>query len=650
MPVKDPPYTIHDDYSSYMWIASRDVTSGQDLGGLYVGEDATPFTEYVLFLTFLVGQSGPSTAVQDATDRLRSVISEDTGSLLDSVEARVVDSSVSVDFTNAVTLEPLTLTNYRDALRATDSATVDATFYPRPVQNTSEEQQFDGITLLSRLASWYPPPIFDTVTNLGIVSSGTATAQQVIQHVLDEWAAAASWFTAETVPDLRLRINGYAPSDYTASDGVVQCETVTIAQDGDDRRTARQILDDLLSPFPSTIVRQNSSGNLAIVPVYGPDADETAHLTLTNDDLYSVSQGKPDPWLIKNRATASCTGYARQDEVEVLQPAWFQVGSNYQMGKATWYSPPSDRLNLQPPPDGSDTLQESLEFGDFGEQQPALWPVSSTNIPAGDGISLRDGSNNPTITAAWSRYYDTNLQASGSGTLTLIRDDIPFDGEWRDTFRWDEGSQYIIMRARWNAARSGVQLSIGANFLESTCITGCRGWVVEFTLNDSSVGYASGVRKSATFGIVDDGDTLPSSTGNAIDESQTAFGVLEANLNIRGYDLDVATLREIATAYVVENITPRVTRDLDVSTWGVGVTFDAIGRLIELPSGESGILTSVEYADDFTAKTLRRTARVQLKNSTGTGALDEAAETYVTTKSGNDYLATTAGEIYETTG
>lgn len=650
MPVKDPPYTIHDDYSSYMWIASRDVTSGQDLGGLYVGADATPFTEYVLFLTFLVGQSGPSTAVQDATDRLRSVISEDTGSLLDSVEARAVDASVSVDFTNAVTLEPLTLTNYRDALRAGDSATVDATFYPRPVQNTAEEQQFDGITLLSRLATWYPPQIVDTVVNLGIVSSGSATAQQVIQYVLDEWETLADWFTAETVPDLRLRIAGYAPGDYGATDGLVTTETVHISQLEENRRTARQILDDLLSPFPGTVVRQNSSGNLELVPVYGPDADATAHLTLSNDDVYSVSQGKPDPWGITNRCTFTSQGYARQDEVALMQAAWFQVGSNYQLGKDTWYSPPSDRLNLQPPSNLCDTLQECLVLGDFAAQRPQLWPLGSDNIPAGTGISLRDGSNNPTITCAWSRYNDTTLQDSGAGALTLIRDDIPFDGVWRNTFRWDEGSQYVVMAARWNASRGGVELGIYSAFLESGCITGCKGWVVEFTLNDSSVGYAEGLRRTATFGIVDNGDTLPSSTGNAVEESQTAYGVLEKTVNVRGYDLDAATLAEAAQSFVIENITPRVTRDLDVSTWGVGVTFDAIGRLIELPSGEQGVLTSVEYADDFTARSMRRTARVQIKNDTGTGAIDEDAETFVTTKGGNDYLATTAGEIYETTG
>lgn len=60
MAVKDPPYTIHDDYNAFMWIASREVTDGQDLGGVYVGENPTPFdVERVVFLTFLVGVDVP---------------------------------------------------------------------------------------------------------------------------------------------------------------------------------------------------------------------------------------------------------------------------------------------------------------------------------------------------------------------------------------------------------------------------------------------------------------------------------------------------------------------------------------------------------------------------------------------------------------
>lgn len=90
-------------------------------------------------------------------NRVRSSVSEDLGSLLDAVEAIPVDLGFDVAFTNAVSQEPAQLMLYRELTRATDSPTVDLVVYPRPQQNTVMEEQFSGVTVLSRLATWYPP-------------------------------------------------------------------------------------------------------------------------------------------------------------------------------------------------------------------------------------------------------------------------------------------------------------------------------------------------------------------------------------------------------------------------------------------------------------------------------------------------------------
>lgn len=594
----------------------------------------------------------PGGPLQASGDRLRSSISESVGSLLESVEARAVDARAGEDFTNAQWLDPAVRTVFREVTTARDGPP-DFSYYPRPKQNSVEENQYDGITVLSRLTTWFPPTMFDTVVNLGIVGSGAATAQEVVQYVLDSWAALVPWLTVGTVPDLRLRKEFYAPASYGPTDGLVTTETLTIDQSGENRKDALSVLHDLLSPFPGTIVRGDSAGVLQVVPIYGPDADSTPALTLGEDwDLYSVSRGRPDPFSVKNRVTVTNQSSTRTDETALMQPAWFQIGSNYQLGLDTWFTPPNDRLNLQPPYGSDDTLQESLLFGQFSSQLPASWPMASSSIAAGEGISLRDGSNNATITCAWRRYAGSSLEDSGTGTLTLIEDEIPFDGVYRDTFKFDQGSQTLTIRCRWDAVSKSVQFALGPGNLESGCINGCRGWVVEFTLNDSSVGYATGASKSVTFGVVEDGDSLPSEAGgNAITESQTALGILEASIDIRGYDLDLTTLSQIARAYVLQNITPRVTRDIELSSVGSRVTFDHMGRLVELPGGEQGYVVAVEYADEFTAGSWSKTAQVQIANTDADGAVPDT-DIYYLDSNGEAYMSTVLtlpGGAYEVT-
>lgn len=580
----------------------------------------------------------------DAGDRLRSSVSETTGSLLDAVDVRAVDASVSEAYTLAQALEPAILTSFREVTRERDSAAVDFAYFPRPRQTTDMTNQYDGVTVLSRLASYYPPRVFDTVDDdgLGITFSSPATAQQVIDYLLTAWAADTGWLTFEPVPDLRLRVEvGQGKSGYANPEvAQVLTEVIALPQERRSRRSALEILQDLLSPFPGTVLRQNSAGALEIVPTYGPDADENPHRVLTDLDVYGVSVGRPDPFSTRNRARVSATGYQRQVDVEVMQPAWFQVGGRVQFGRSNWFAPPNDRVNLQATGSG-DALQETLATSNpnpTGAQQPAIWPISTERIPAGAGISLEDSVGDPLVTHAWARYFNDSLVDSGSQpeNLTIVTPVIPFTGETVLAFQFDRtiGGEPVNLdvRARWDAARGGVVFSFGPRFnLETDRTTGTNGVIIEFTLNDASVGYVETPTTTGEFGFIDDpsnptsdDDSLPSGTGgNAVAESQLAFGVQEASIDIRGYALSGAQLTEIARAYVLQNIVPRVTREVELSVAGSTlVTFDDLGRLVELPNGDRGFVTGVTYADDFTARSWRKTLTVEVRDFGAPGAVD----------------------------
>lgn len=603
--------------------------------------------------TSLIIPPGPEPAMQDPRDRLRSTVSEDLGSLLDAVEAIPVDAGVDVAFTGAVSLEPAVLTTFREVTRATDSEVVDLRYYPRPKQNSVMEEQFDGVTLLSRLASWYPPRWYGTVVEKGIPNAdGSSTAQDVIEALLTSWETLQPWLSHKPVPDLRMP-TGSPPGDYGPEDGLVTTDTVTI-DPGDNPPSALDILHDLLSPFPGTVVRQDSDGDLTIVPVYGPDADAEPVVRIRDFDTYSVSTGKPDPFTTINRATFTASGgLTRQDHVQVMQPAWFQIGSVHQFGLTTWFEPPGDRINLQTPRGGG-VLQWHLEnrnSAQFTRQTPELWPIAPDSIPAGPGISLQDDNGDPTVTCAWRRYNGDNLEDSGTTTVQLGGAFIPFTGGWVTAFKATATavsgeSITCTMRARWNEAARGIEWQLGSPMsLESSCFMGCRGWVFEFTLNDDSIAYDEATPISATFGITDHGDTLPTEGGgNAIADSQAAYGVRERTIAVRGYALDLTTLAAAARGYVLHNITPRVTRELELSLGAQGVVFDTIGHLVELPSGERGIFNGRTYSDEFSGTgRWGVSARVQLRDMTAPGAISTDPFANMLTSTDGTLLTDTSG-------
>src|SRR5690606_26933400 len=174
-----------------------------------------------------------------------------------------------------------------------------------------------------------------------------------------------------------------------------------------------------------------------------------------------------------------------------------------------------------------------------------------------------------------------------------------------------------------NEAAGGVEWAIGPAVMEGNCVFGCWSAIVEFTLDDSSTGFTeSATDTSVTFGLVENGDSIPAEGGgNAIEASQEAFGVRERTIHVRGYQLDLTTLAAAARGFLLHNITPRVTREVELAVAAQGVTFDTIGRLVQLPNGETGILVGLDYSDDHTALAWSKTARVQLTDPSAPGAV-----------------------------
>ena len=540
-------------------------------------------------------------------DRYRASLAADSRSLLASTTAVPFDSSARVSFPPMVTLDQTEVATLKEVTRDQESETADVAFYPRAAQNEQAESEYDGVTLLTLMLNAFPAPVFEER-----LESVNADAQSIITDRFVAWAAEFPWFAYEAVPDLR------TPStSYTGTSGRVESRVVSFPQAGRDRVSMYDQLEALLSPFPGTVFFGTSEGLLRIVPVWGPAADAEPFRTLEGSDVTSVSVGAPSVGTIINRATVRSRGYQVSEDVEVMQPAWFQLGSRQLTGRDVWFTPPVDRVNLQEPSDSASTSLQADELtpaDNYNEQTPGLWPVNTERLPAGPGISLVDSLGEPLVTVAWRQYCGgsaatATLSDSGTIGLGLIETIIPFDGAWRSTLFWGVNvgieTAQVTVQCRWSAARQGVEFRLAdPTTLETSqaLVPGCF-WMVEFTLNDGSVGFVEREAPSVTFGIVAEGDSLPTTGGgNAILDSQNTFGVREEIIDVRGYALTVEQSRRIAEGYVLANITPRAVRELGLGWKGsTRVVFDDRGRLVGLPDGGEGLIVGRSYSDDFIA-------------------------------------------------
>jgi hypothetical protein len=503
--------------------------------------------------------------------------------------------------------------------RDATAAVYDASFYPRATQNDRQERTYDGVTLLSRMETAYPSRFVGDVDDAGITNG---RANNWVTFFLARWATEFPWFDYETVPQLRMPVpgeNGVAkPSEYDEEfsllnpfpvrQGVVVSRAFSFPQEPGNQLSMYQMLERLLSPFPGAVFFQNASGRLQIVPAYGPDADETPYKTLGADDVASQSLGEPSIGTIVNRATVSSRGFVRSEAVAVMQPAWFQVGGNDQLGRTNWYTPPGDRVNMQATEDGS-ILQEGLEPGQFAAQLGVLWPIATDSLPAGDGIGIGTVAD-PLITVGWARYSNDSLDDSGATGFTLVSELIPFTASgWTTVGTFSASAVNFTLLGRWRDEQQAIELTLasGAKFEQDCFIAPCSTLIAEITLNDSSVGYTETSGVSVTFGTTETSEEnpIPGADGtDAVTASQTTYGVLETRVDVDGYVLDAGQALGMAQGIVLGNLTPRAIRSLDLGWRGSTVAlFDDRGRLFGTPDSGEGLLVGVEYTDDFISVT-----------------------------------------------
>src|SRR5690606_19587842 len=107
------------------------------------------------------------------------------------------------------------------------------------------------------------------------------------------------------------------------------------------------------------------------------------------------------------------------------------------------------------------------------------------------------------------------------------------------------------------------------------------------------------VTNSATFNRFN-GTLIGVGGTDALQTSVEQYGEREANINISIFNVPVEDLQGIAQAHVLRNINPKIERVIDQSVWNAfPLKFVDVGRLVALPGGEEGILTSRSYSDDY---------------------------------------------------
>lgn len=626
----------------------------------YGSNQVDDYVRKYLDVTSITVESDEFTGVfpQSETNHIRASVSEDAGSLLDSVSLNAVDASFSEAFLLDVSLASTTPKNFVEVLAP---ATVAARYYPLPRQSTEFLNDYSGETILSRMARTYPPAVMAKVADLGLTTftndAGTtlASPKEILTHFFSTWATEYAWFGYETVPDLRLKVESQAstgimpPSEYddvtdqTASTdaerreyGIIGGEVVFFPQDDDNKLTMRQIVDELLAPFPGTVLRVNASGNLEIVPTYGPDATDDASpvVTLSDKDAYTVTTGQPDPSGVINKCIVRSQPYVWTEDAGAFTQSWFQITSNQYpgvSGGSIYASGTGQDLS------SSDTYPSGWT--------PANWQMqSNTFLDTNAGVKLTDSLGNKQVTIDYQYSYTTG---TGSGSvsasdITLI--DIPGNGEWVEAIRAQFTVQQFLLNfqckiavdARYDAAKGEVQFRLDQPMtLEGACFfdPNCLAVNARINLLDASDAWqADSKTVSGEYSENNTGDNpIPTTTGG-FDEAAAAsvatYGTREASFDVTGYGLsDAAQLNRMARAFVLDAIQPQLVRTVEQSVWrAFPIKFSHMGEPVQLPSGEVGRVVNRAYIDDFGSNygqgTLASTVKVEVTDTSGAGSVD----------------------------
>jgi len=448
------------------------------------------------------------------------------------------------------------------------------------------------------------------------------------------------------VPDLRLKVLGstgiMTPAEYgtvTASGtvteqetrdyGIVGAEVVFYPQDDDQKLTMRQILDELLAPFPGTVVRANASGNLEIVPSYGPDASNTAAVTLTNKDCYTVSQGQPNPEGVINRCTVTSQPYVWTEDAGGYNDSWFQIASGG--------FPEAKLFNAGAIGGAVDLTGTAIAWGNWSISD---WqPVSSRFIDTSQGVKLSTSGGIKQVTVD----YRTECESASAGTATDTMDtvtltDLPCDGGWHTIIEASDSINLglsvisITIEGRYDKDEKVVNLRVkNAGLLRvDQAFSGCSQnpfdnteHTIRVNLADASDAWQSDSKTvTGEFGFDTTEDWLQAPAG------ATSGNARDATIDVTGYGLtDGTVLKRMAEAYVLDAMNPTLVRTVEQSVWrAFPVKFSDMGKIVALPGGEEGRVISRSYVDDFGSNfgdgTIASSIKVEVVDQDGDGYID----------------------------
>ena len=559
------------------------------------------------------GEYDPTPATK-SYKRINSNMTHDVGSLLDSVTVNALDFGVS---------EQTLLDTQRSSiasnvfLEAMNPATPATGYLALPEQTQEFVNQYTGETLLSRMTRTYGPAVIGKADelfdgSLPLFTEGGVsytTPQALIDAIFSQWNSLYPWFNFVRVPDLRLRVRdttsgtlaAATPAQYAADAtlGRIGSPALFYEQSDESKLTMRQMLDELLSPFPGTIVRATPGNQLEIVPAYGPDAIASSVVTLTAKDAYQVSQGQSNPVGIINKATVTSVPYAITVDAGVMQDAFFRLQSNAYTGSS---SLPSNGT-------GSDLTNPNANAPQprYG-WNPQAWSMTA-NVLADGEVKLKDSSNVVQVSIKY--YAQGNGAASTHTPAAADVNNIPIDGSTVTAIKtrifvgntfWPNAYLRIELAARYNAATRTVTMwPTGVNDFEPTVNFAANPCSVVVQLGDATNKWELGATEivgTYAEGLLEDtyGDL-----GGALVSSLNAYGERARDIRITGYGINqVNTVEEIAHAYVMEAISPTLIRTVDQSAWrAFPVKFSDVGKRVTLPSGEVGRVISRSYTDDF---------------------------------------------------
>lgn len=562
--------------------------------------------------------------------RVRSSLSEDAGSIFEATSLVPVESAVSETFFRGEGPGQGELYAFSELL---SPDTVALRYYPQPTRNFEHLDTYRGETLLGRMSRSYPKRIM--IRAKDIASFGNPdkiTAQQAVDFIFSLWRDEFSWFQFEPVPDLRY------PSG-SIDGGVLSIEAIAIPQGDKQRRSMRQIVDEWLSVFAGTLLRQNSVGKIELVPRIGPDAPQP-DLELTWHDLYTLSDGRPDPRGVVNRCRVESKAYEFREDQSLTEPA-FSLACFF----------PRETLERNE--------DENLESVIATEDQRNEVDLSATQGYA-DGVIVDDTA---TVTVVYRAVIYTVRGADGNTKLPSedLTEQIVKEGELE--LSRGVGNDYGFVEViaglsvndsvkhgcKWQftwVPEQGIRVSLTHDGPHKRKV-GANWWMayyIEFDLVGTSWVQAN-ESFSGEFGYDLTTDTLPGAGGtNAVETSQQDNGEIEETIQSNVFQLTADQCQKVAQGYVIANLEPRIIYEAEQSTWNkFPVTFDHIGRPLTMPTLELALVEGRDYSDSFEFRggSIASTFRAVVTES----LIDRLSE-YLYDDTG-DYLRLDSGELIE---